>query len=80
MKASLSSKSLKNSNYTSPTAGTRITIVKVSQASEFPSAKKLPKFRHVPLAVINPSPSKMRRPSTSPSFNLEMTSSKLKLK
>lgn len=35
-----------------------IKITKVSQAKEFEDFRRLPKYSHVPLAVINPSPVK----------------------
>lgn len=34
--------------------------LKVSQAREFETYKNLPKFNHVPYAVINPSPRKKK--------------------
>ena len=46
-----------------PEAEVRITVSKVTKASEVPSYKNLPKYNHVALAVINPhSPTK--RPPT----------------
>lgn len=35
-----------------------VRVVKVSHAKEVPNYKALPKYNHVPLACINPSPKK----------------------
>lgn len=45
-----------------------------------PSHKKLPKFAHVPLAVIHPTPAKQRRQSSLTKSTLTLSSSSLKLK
>lgn len=56
-----------------------IKVTKVSAAKEFEDFRRLPKYSHVPLAVIHPSPvkrhSKPRRPS--PDFEIESSPQRL---
>ena len=56
-----------------------VKLLKVEKAKEFESFRNLPKYKHVPLAVIHPSPRKKVRPSRSPTPNLTMTASQAKL-
>jgi len=42
----------------------------VSKAKEFESFKQIPRYSHVPMAVINPSPVKVRREVWNPPSNL----------
>lgn len=57
-----------------------VRYVKVSHAKEVPSYKSIPKYSHVPLACINPSPKKLRPTSASKKQDLELHSNPLKLK
>ena len=47
-------------------------FIKVEKAKEFEGFRRMPKFVHVPLALINPSPRKKRSPKIveSPSINI----------
>jgi hypothetical protein len=47
--------------------------IKVSKAKEFETYKNLPKYNHVPLAVIHPSPRKKKSPEASPTPPLKVT-------
>lgn len=51
----------------------------MSSAKFVPDYKILPKYSHVPLAVINPSPSKKRNPAADDRPNLELFSNPLKI-
>lgn len=57
-------------------------FIKVEKAKEFESYKRLPKYSHVPLALINPSPRKQRSPSRpkSPAFTIAAHPAKLQVK
>jgi hypothetical protein len=59
-----------------------VKLLKVEKAKEFETFRNLPKFNHVPYAVIHPSPRKKSRPSMSPTPNLTMsgTTSKLQVR
>jgi len=72
------SQSSKNGKFGTPEVQTR--IVKQSKAKEMPSYKTLPKYSHVPLACINPSPKKIRHAPISSDPNMELHSIPLKLK
>jgi hypothetical protein len=53
--------------------------IKVEKAKEFETYKNLPKFSHVPLAVINPSPRKRRSLESSPTPPLKVSGQHTKL-
>jgi hypothetical protein len=57
-------------------------FIKVEKAKEFESYKRLPKFSHKPLAVINPSPRKKVSPPRpkSPTFTINAHPAKLQVK
>ena len=56
--------------------------LKVSKGTEFETYKNLPKFNHVPFAVINPSPRKKKEPifEPSPDYRIVGSASKLTIK
>jgi hypothetical protein len=56
-----------------------VKFLKVEKAKEFETFRNLPKFNHVPMAVIHPSPRKKIRPETSPTPNLALTGNHAKL-
>lgn len=56
-----------------------VKILKVEKAKEFESFRNLPKFSHVPMAVIHPSPRKKKRLAQSPTPKLALTGNKAKL-
>jgi hypothetical protein len=56
-----------------------VKFLKVEKAKEFESYRNLPKYSHVPLAVIHPSPRKKRVPTRSPTPNLSMSGTQTKL-
>ena len=60
----------------------KVRFLKVEKAKEYESFKRVPKFNHVSMAVINPSPRKMRSPpkSKSPTLNISATSAKIQIK
>ena len=43
-------------------SGSQVKFTKVEKAKEFESYRQLPKYSHVPLACIHPSPRKKRTP------------------
>lgn len=43
-----------------PDKGSKVKFKELSQAKEFEEFRRLPKFSHVPMAVIHPSPTKKR--------------------
>ena len=51
----------------------------MSKAREFEDYKRLPKFNHVPMAVIHPSPVKKRAPPKRPEPDLEVEASPQRL-
>ena len=53
--------------------------LKVEKAKEFESFRYLPRFEHVPMAVIHPSPRKKRIDPSPPKPNLTLTASPAKL-
>jgi len=58
-----------NPNFLSSTLSAHL----VEKAKEYESFRNLPKFSHVPMAVIHPSPKKVKRPSPSPTPDLTMS-------
>lgn len=56
--------------------------MQVTKAKEFETYKNLPKFTHVPMAVIHPSPRKLKKPDPSPEpdFNITGATAKLAVK
>lgn len=62
------------------TPDVHVKYVKVSHAKEVPSYKAIPKYNHVPLACINPSPKKLRPTTAQTRDELEMNANPLKLK
>lgn len=57
----------------------QVRVVKVSQATEVPVYKKIPKYNHVPLACINPSPKKTRPYTAKEPQHINLETSPLKL-
>lgn len=57
----------------------QVKVVKVSQATEVPIYKKIPKYNHVPLACINPSPKKTRPVTAKEPKPINLVTSPLKL-
>jgi len=57
-----------------------VRMAKVSLAKEVPSYKNLPKYNHVPLACINPSPKKRRPASGMPEKIMAIDAHPVKLK
>jgi hypothetical protein len=57
----------------------QVRVVKVSQATEVPVYKKIPKYNHVPLACINPSPKKTRPYTAREPQQINLETSPLKL-
>lgn len=55
------------------------TFKEMECAREFETFKQLPKFNHVPYAVIHPSPDKVRKPSPPPRPDFKMVASNAKL-
>jgi hypothetical protein len=57
-------------------------FIKVEKAKEFEAYKRLPKYTHVPLACINPSPRKQKSPPKpkSPSFTIAAHPAKMQVK
>ncbi len=62
-----------------PGLTSNVKILKVEKAKEFETFRNLPKFTHVPMAVIHPSPRKKKDRHESPTPNLAMTGSQAKL-
>jgi len=56
-----------------------VKLLKVEKAKEFESFRNLPKFNHVPMAVIHPSPRKKRHIEKSPTPNLTIAGNNTKL-
>jgi hypothetical protein len=56
-----------------------VKLLKVEKAKEFESFRNLPKFTHVPMAVIHPSPRKKRPANKSPTPNLTIAGNNAKL-
>lgn len=54
-------------------------FLKVAKAKEWETYKNLPKFNHVPMAVIHPSPRKKRTAYSPPKPNLTVAGSGTKL-
>lgn len=50
-------------------------IHEIEKAKDFEKFRQLPKFTHVPYAVIHPSPRKRQTPSPPPNPDLQVTSS-----
>lgn len=59
-----------------------VKFIRVEKAKEFESFRRMPKFSHVSLAVINPSPRKKRSPpkEESPNFQLAAVQAKVQTK
>ena len=51
----------------------QINVQHVSQAKEFEEFRRLPKFNHVSMAVIHPSPKKKKPAPKKPIHNFELT-------
>ena len=58
---------------------TTASFKEVECAHEFETFKQLPKFNHVPMAVIHPSPKKVKKPSPPPRPDFQMVASNAKL-
>ena len=58
---------------------TRVRVAKVSAAKEFETFRSLPKYNHVSLAVINPSPIKKRPRQDEKEIEFELMTSPFKL-
>lgn len=56
-----------------------VKFLKVEKAKEFETFRNLPKFTHVPMAVIHPSPRKKNRHEKSPTPNLTLSGNTAKL-
>jgi len=56
-----------------------VKLLKVEKAKEFESFRNLPKFSHVPMAVIHPSPRKKKPVEKSPTPNLTIAGNPTKL-
>ena len=67
-----------SSKYATPEVQVRVN--KVSYAKEVPSYKSIPKYSHVSLGCINPSPKKLRPQTGAAKKELEIEASPLKLK
>lgn len=50
-----------------------VKLLMVEKAKEWESFRNIPRFAHVPMAVINPSPRKHKKPVKSPTPNLALT-------
>ena len=58
---------------------TGVKFLKVEKVKEFESFRQIPKFQHVPYAVIHPSPRKRRDIGEAPACNLNMSGSQVKI-
>lgn len=56
-----------------------VKLLQVEKAKEWESYRNLPKFNHVPMAVIHPSPRKKKRVEKSPTPNLTLAGNTAKL-
>lgn len=54
-------------------------FIKVEKAKEFEAYRRIPKFNHIPLALINPSPRKKRSPTQERSPDLQLDVTKMRI-
>ena len=59
---------------------TQIRVAKVSQAKFYEPFRVIPKFTHIPLAVINPSPKKMKPSSEIRAHSMDVFTNKVRLR
>jgi hypothetical protein len=62
------------------TNSSQVHVAKVSQAKFYEAFRVLPKFSHVPMAVINPSPKKIRPPREARAQSMDIFSNTVRLR